>query len=109
VRRNPSTSLLVALLVALAVGLSVTVWNRKARVVIPKSIAVLPFQNLSPDPDNAYLADGIQEEILTRLASIADLKVISRSEMIVWGGGADGTAHSNTGGRYNPVTDSWIA
>src|SRR4030095_13386115 len=67
------------LLVALAVGLSVTIWNRKARVVIPKSIAVLPFENLSPDPDNAYLADGIQEEILTRLASIADLKVISRT------------------------------
>jgi serine/threonine protein kinase/Tfp pilus assembly protein PilF len=44
-----------------------------------KSIAVLPFENLSGDPDNAYFADGIQEEILTRLASIADLKVISRS------------------------------
>jgi serine/threonine protein kinase/Tfp pilus assembly protein PilF len=44
-----------------------------------KSIAVLPFENLSHDPDNAYFADGIQEEILTRLAGIADLKVISRS------------------------------
>jgi serine/threonine protein kinase/Tfp pilus assembly protein PilF len=44
-----------------------------------KSIAVLPFQNLSGDPDNAYFADGIQEEILTRLAGIADLKVISRA------------------------------
>src|SRR5437899_9936124 len=44
-----------------------------------KGIAVLPFENLSPDPENAYFADGIQEEILTRLASIADLKVISRS------------------------------
>ena len=42
-------------------------------------IAVLPFENLSRDPDNAYFADGIQEEILTRLASIADLKVISRT------------------------------
>jgi len=79
VRRHPSTAVLVTLLVALAVVLSVTVWNRKARVVIPKSVAVLPFQNLSPDPDNAYFADGIQEEILTRLASIADLKVISRT------------------------------
>ena len=48
--------------------------------VIPeKSIAVLPFENLSADPDSAYFADGIQEEILTRLASIADLKVISRA------------------------------
>ena len=46
---------------------------------IDKSIAVLPFENLSRDPDNAYFADGIQEEILTRLAKIADLKVISRA------------------------------
>jgi TolB-like protein/Tfp pilus assembly protein PilF len=44
-----------------------------------KSIAVLPFDNLSHDPDNAYFADGIQEEILTRLSKIADLKVISRT------------------------------
>jgi len=44
-----------------------------------KSIAVLPFENLSEDKANAYFADGIQEEILTRLAKIADVKVISRT------------------------------
>src|SRR5437016_12755600 len=44
-----------------------------------KSIAVLPFENLSDDKANAYFADGIQEEILTRLSRIADLKVISRT------------------------------
>jgi TolB-like protein len=44
-----------------------------------KSIAVLPFENLSQDPNNAYFADGIQDEILTRLSKIADLKVISRT------------------------------
>ena len=44
-----------------------------------KSIAVLPFQNLSADPENAYFTDGIQDEILTRLSKIADLKVISRT------------------------------
>src|SRR5207248_931137 len=44
-----------------------------------KSIAVMPFENLSRDPDNAYFADGIQDEILTRLSKIADLKVISRT------------------------------
>src|SRR6184192_585044 len=44
-----------------------------------KSIAVLPFENLSPDPNNAYFAEGIQDEILTRLSKIADLKVISRT------------------------------
>jgi adenylate cyclase len=44
-----------------------------------KSIAVLPFENLSPDPENAYFADGIQEEILTRLSKIRELKVVSRT------------------------------
>ena len=47
--------------------------------VSEKSIAVLPFENRSRDPDNAYFADGIQDEILTRLSKIADLKVISRT------------------------------
>src|SRR3989454_6095030 len=47
--------------------------------VSSKSIAVLPFENLSRDPDNAYFASGIQDEIITRLAKIADLKVISRT------------------------------
>jgi adenylate cyclase len=44
-----------------------------------KSIAVLPFQNLSRDPDNAFFAEGVQDEILTRLAKVADLKVIART------------------------------
>src|SRR5262249_4107675 len=44
-----------------------------------KSIAVLPFENLSEDKSNAYFADGIQDEILTRLSKISDLKVISRT------------------------------
>lgn len=47
--------------------------------VSSKSIAVLPFDNLSRDPDNAYFASGIQDEIITRLAKIADLKVISHT------------------------------
>jgi len=50
-----------------------------ASEVLAKSIAVLPFENRSRDPDNAYFADGIQDEILTRLSKIADLKVISRT------------------------------
>jgi TolB-like protein/class 3 adenylate cyclase/Tfp pilus assembly protein PilF len=54
--------------------------SNPATTSIPdKSIAVLPFENLSRDPDNAYFADGIQDEILTRLSKIADLKVISRT------------------------------
>src|SRR5262249_34445303 len=47
-----------------------------------KSIAVLPFDSLSRDPDNAYFVEGIQDEILTRLAKIADLKVIARSSTL---------------------------
>jgi TolB-like protein/Flp pilus assembly protein TadD/tRNA A-37 threonylcarbamoyl transferase component Bud32 len=79
VRRNPSIAVLVTVLIVLAAGLSVSLWNHKPVVVIPKSVAVLPFENLSDDPNNSYFADGIQEEILTRLAGIADLKVISRA------------------------------
>jgi serine/threonine protein kinase/Tfp pilus assembly protein PilF len=80
VRRNPTRALLAASVIALAAAIGWNVW--KSELIsrpATKSIAVLPFENLSHDPDNAYFADGIQEEILTRLASIADLKVISRS------------------------------
>lgn len=52
---------------------------RPAEPVDPRSIAVLPFTNLSPDPDDAYFADGLAEELLNVLARIADLKVTSRS------------------------------
>src|SRR5262249_12327533 len=51
----------------------------KAASAPEKSIAVLPFDNLSRDPDNAYFCEGVQDEILTRLAKVADLKVISRT------------------------------
>ncbi|MBA3961295.1 MAG: hypothetical protein H0X40_05260 [Chthoniobacterales bacterium] len=51
----------------------------KGAAIPEKSIAVLPFENLSRDPENAYFAEGIQEEILTRVAKVADLKVISRT------------------------------
>jgi TolB-like protein/class 3 adenylate cyclase/Tfp pilus assembly protein PilF len=52
---------------------------RSALTAPEKSIAVLPFENLSSDKENAYFAEGIQDEILTRLSKIADLKVISRT------------------------------
>jgi serine/threonine protein kinase/Flp pilus assembly protein TadD len=79
VRRNPTITALIAALVVLAAGMGVMTWKRESAVLVPKSVAVLPFENLSRDPDSAYFADGIQEEILTRLASIAELKVISRT------------------------------
>src|SRR6266511_3909955 len=80
VRRNPTSALLVASLVALAAAMGWNVW--KSELIsrpATSGIAVLPFENLSHDPDNAYLADGIREEILTRLSKIADLKVIART------------------------------
>jgi TolB-like protein/class 3 adenylate cyclase/Flp pilus assembly protein TadD len=79
VRWAATTVALVAFAV-IVVGIAVFSHYRvRSMLAAPeKSIAVLPFENLSHDPDNAYFADGIQEEILTRLAKIADLKVISR-------------------------------
>ncbi|MFN2507846.1 MAG: hypothetical protein ABR589_03640, partial [Chthoniobacterales bacterium] len=84
-----------AALVCLTVAIAFWRLNRKdtktpeqssAAAVIPsvpgKSIAVLPFQNLSDDKANAYFADGVQEEILTTLAKIAGLKVISRTSVM---------------------------
>ena len=70
-----------ALLIA-ACALGVWFYSRHAPVTPAapaKSIAVLPFENLSRDPDNAYFAEGMQDEILGRLSKIADLKVISRT------------------------------
>ena len=80
-RRN---TVAAAAVIAGAVIIAGGVWfsrNRMAQTLgaPEKSIAVLPFENLSRDPDNTYFADGIQEEVLTRLASISNLKVISRS------------------------------
>src|SRR5437763_1197350 len=74
------TAALLAL-VAIAAGIAIFSRNRGGpKVAAPeKSIAVLPFENRSEDKANAYFADGIQDEILTRLSKIADLKVISRT------------------------------
>jgi serine/threonine-protein kinase len=64
--------------------------NRTAAVPAPeKSIAVLPFENLSDEKENAYFADGVQDEILTGLAKVADLKVISRTSTMQYKVGAE--------------------
>jgi TolB-like protein/Flp pilus assembly protein TadD len=55
---------------------------------LPAGIAVLPFENLSADPENAFFADGVQDEILNNLAKIADLKVISRTSVMQYKTGA---------------------
>ena len=83
VRRNPTSALLAASLIALAASAGWIVWKSEfVRQPLTSGVAVLPFENLSGDQDNAYFADGIQEEILTRLAKIADLKVISRTSTL---------------------------
>jgi serine/threonine protein kinase/Tfp pilus assembly protein PilF len=77
-KRGVLVTLAAALLVAAAVAYSFF-FLTPAQSSNEKSIAVLPFENLSEDKSNAYFADGIQDEILTRLSKIADLKVISRT------------------------------
>jgi TolB-like protein/Tfp pilus assembly protein PilF len=59
-----------------------------------KSIAVLPFENLSPNPENAFFVDGVQDEISTYLAKIADLKVISRISVMQYKAGISRNAHA---------------
>jgi TolB-like protein/class 3 adenylate cyclase/Tfp pilus assembly protein PilF len=80
VRWTATTAALLAL-AAIVAGIAMFSRNRvRSTPAAPdKSIAVLPFENLSSDKENAYFADGIQDEILTRLSKIADLKVISRT------------------------------
>ena len=97
----------ILLLIVGAVGLAATWWiaelpvpaatdaagptapsgteSRSTEPIPPKSIAVLPFENLSADPDNAFFAVGIQDEILTGLSRIAGLKVISRTSTLGYG------------------------
>src|SRR5215467_2683307 len=78
----PVATVLIAALIIGAILLSRRsgfLGDQAASAISEKSIAVMPFANLSEDKANAYFADGIQDEILTRLAKIADLKVISRT------------------------------
>src|SRR5437868_10375270 len=79
-QRNTAVAVSVASLAGLAATMGVVIWKSTlTRPLATTGIAVLPFENLSEDKANAYFADGIQDEILTRLSKIADLKVISRT------------------------------
>jgi TolB-like protein/Tfp pilus assembly protein PilF len=82
-RRKPAIAALIASLVALAVTVGWNVWKSDLPRRPPTTgIAVLPFENLSSDKENAYFTDGVQDEILTDLAKIADVKVISRASVM---------------------------
>ncbi len=74
--------LLVAVGLVLSAGAGFFLLPRVAAHKIDRSIAVLPFQNLSDDKENAYFADGIQDDLLTNLSKIGDLKVISRTSVM---------------------------
>ncbi len=99
VLRWPKLALIAALFVsAVALAISFSIFSRRGSPTIAqtpsqgvagavasipgKSIAVLPFRNLSDEKENAYFADGVQNEVLTDLATIADLKVISRTSVM---------------------------
>ena len=87
VRRNPSSALLAVSLIALAAAAGWIVWKSElVRYPITTGIAVLPFENLSDQKENMAFADGVQDDILTKLAKIADLKVISRTSVMEYRG-----------------------
>ena len=83
VQRKPAIAAVVTLSFALAAVLGWNIWkNELLRRPLTKGIAVLPFHNLSSEPENAYFADGIQDDVLTSLANIGELKVISRTSVM---------------------------
>ena len=87
VHRNPTMALLVLSLVSLAAAIGWSVWKSEF-LPGPAStgIAVLPLENLSEDKENAFFADGVQDDILNKLAKVADLKVISRTSVMEYRG-----------------------
>jgi len=86
-RRNLIMLIVTGVLVSATAGFFLLLPGASARK-IDKSIAVLPFENLSDDKENAYFADGIQDDILTNLSKIGDLKVISRTSVMSYRGKA---------------------
>src|SRR5438552_7812465 len=83
VRRNPTIAIMAALVLILSGAVSTVVWRGEmARRPMPTGIAVLPFENLGQDKENVFFADGVQDDILTKLAKLGDLKVISRTSVM---------------------------
>jgi TolB-like protein/Tfp pilus assembly protein PilF/tRNA A-37 threonylcarbamoyl transferase component Bud32 len=87
VQRNPTSALLTACLIALAAAAGWIIWKSELiRHPLATGIAVLPFENLNDQKNNSVFADGVQDDILTKLAKIADLKVISRTSVMEYRG-----------------------
>ena len=86
-RRNPASALLAASLIALAAAAGWIIWKSELiRQPLAAGIAVLPFENLGDEKEHTAFADGVQDDILTKLAKIADLKVISRTSVMDYRG-----------------------
>src|SRR6266566_3105596 len=94
-RRNMIMLIATSVIVSAAAGFFLL--PRASARKIDKSIAVLPFQNLSDEKENAYFADGIQDDILTNLSKIGDLKVISRMSVMSYRG--EGTRNAREIGK----------
>src|SRR5437867_2094963 len=89
-QRNPTAAAVVTLSFALIAAVGVIVWKSELRYHSPTTgIAVLPFENLSNDKEDASFADGVQDDLLTKLAKIAHLKVISRTSVMQYRGERD--------------------
>ena len=86
--RRRNVIMLVATGVAISAAAGFFLLPRVSAYKVDKSIAVLPFENLSDDKENAYFADGIQDDVLTNLSKIGDLKVISRTSVMPYRGKA---------------------
>src|SRR5205807_7195318 len=85
-RRRRNLIMLIAVGVIISAAAGFFLLPRVSARKIDKSIAVLPFENYSDDKENAYFADGIQDDILTNLSKIGDLKVISRTSVMPYRG-----------------------
>jgi TolB-like protein/Flp pilus assembly protein TadD len=95
--RRRNVIMLIGIGVIISAGAGFFLLPRVAARKIDKSIAVLPFQNLSDEKENAYFADGIQDDILTNLSKIGDLKVISRMSVMSYRG--DGVRNAREIGK----------
>src|SRR5712672_2048003 len=84
--RRRNLVFLIATAVILSAAAGFFLLPRASARKIDKSIAVLPFENLSDEKENAYFADGIQDDVLTNLSKIGDLKVISRTSVMPYRG-----------------------
>ena len=90
VRRNPLVAQMTVLLLTMSTAVGVMIWNGEmASPPVGSGIAVLPFESLSPGKENAFFADGVYDGVSTKLAKVADLKVISHNSVARYRGASN--------------------